>query len=62
MLFEGKDITDVPPYRRRVNTVFQKYALFTHMNVFDNIAFGLKPEEDGQAGNRPAGGPRCWNW
>ena len=42
VLFEGKDITDVPPYRRRVNTVFQKYALFTHMNVFDNIAFGLK--------------------
>lgn len=42
VLFEGKDITDVPPYKRRVNTVFQKYALFTHMNVFDNIAFGLK--------------------
>ncbi|MGI6238305.1 MAG: ABC transporter ATP-binding protein [Christensenellales bacterium] len=42
LLFEGRDITDVPPYKRRVNTVFQKYALFTHMNVFDNIAFGLK--------------------
>ena len=42
VLFEGEDITNVPPYKRRVNTVFQKYALFTHMNVRDNIAFGLK--------------------
>jgi spermidine/putrescine transport system ATP-binding protein len=42
VLFEGKNINDVPPYMRRVNTVFQKYALFPHMNVFENIAFGLK--------------------
>ena len=48
VLFEGKDITDVQPYRRRVNTVFQKYALFTHMNVFDNIAFGLKLKKMGK--------------
>ena len=41
VLFEGADMTPVPPYKRRINTVFQKYALFTHMNVFDNIAFGL---------------------
>lgn len=38
----GQDVTDVPPYRRDVTTVFQHYALFPHMNVFDNVAFGLE--------------------
>jgi spermidine/putrescine transport system ATP-binding protein len=42
IMMGGTNITDLPPYRRRVNTVFQRYALFPHMNVFDNIAFGLK--------------------
>mgnify|MGYP002514908684 CR=1 FL=1 len=40
--FDGKCINDVPPYDRQINTVFQRYALFPHLNVFDNIAFGLK--------------------
>ncbi len=42
VLLEGKDVTDLPPYRRDVHTVFQHYALFPHYNVFDNIAFGLR--------------------
>ena len=42
VFFDGVRINDVPPYRRKVNTVFQKYALFPHLNVFDNIAFGLR--------------------
>ena len=42
VLFNGKDISTLPPYKRPVNTVFQKYALFPHMNVYENIAFGLK--------------------
>lgn len=40
--FEGKEIKNLPPYKRNVNTVFQRYALFPHLNVFENIAFGLK--------------------
>ena len=42
IIFDGEDITNLPPHLRRVNTVFQKYALFPHLNVFNNIAFGLK--------------------
>ena len=42
VIFNGQDITDLPPNKRQLNTVFQKYALFTHMNIAENIAFGLK--------------------
>nr|WP_325212817.1 ABC transporter ATP-binding protein [uncultured Oscillibacter sp.] len=42
VLFDGVRINDVPPYKRQINTVFQKYALFPHLNVFENIAFGLR--------------------
>lgn len=40
VVFEGKVINDVPPHKRRVNTIFQRYALFPHLNVYENIAFG----------------------
>lgn len=42
VIFDGQDITNVPPNKRPLNTVFQKYALFTHMTIAENIAFGLK--------------------
>ena len=48
VLFDGVRINDVPPHQRAVNTVFQRYALFPHLNVFENVAFGLRiPKTDG---------------
>ena len=48
IIFDGECIDDVPPYKREINTVFQKYALFPHMNVYDNIAFGLRIKKVGE--------------
>ena len=42
VLFDGRDVSGVPPYKREVNTVFQRYALFPHLNVYENVEFGLK--------------------
>ena len=49
VIFDGKDITDLAPNKRQLNTVFQKYALFTHMDVAENIAFGLKIKNKSQS-------------
>lgn len=46
--FEGKEINNVPPHKRNINTVFQRYALFPHLNVYENIAFGLKVKKLGE--------------
>jgi spermidine/putrescine ABC transporter ATP-binding subunit len=46
VLFHNEDILKLPPYKRDINTVFQKYALFPHLNVYDNIAFGLKIKKE----------------
>ncbi len=53
VFFDGKDITALPPYRRQVNTVFQKYALFPHLNVFENVAFGLRLKKMTETEIRP---------
>ena len=49
VIFDGKDITSLPPNKRQLNTVFQKYALFTHLDVAENIAFGLKVKKKDNA-------------
>jgi len=54
VLLEGVDVSRVPPYRRNVNTVFQQYALFPHMNVFDNVAYGPRSRKVADAKLRPA--------
>ncbi len=49
VIFDGKDITKLPPNKRQLNTVFQRYALFTHMTIAENIAFGLKIKKKSKA-------------
>ena len=59
IFFDGADIAKVPPYKRRINTVFQKYALFQHLNVYENIAFGLKLKKPEELGAKDNAGKRA---
>ena len=56
----GDDVASLPPYRRPVNTVFQSYALFPHLSVRDNVAYGLKQRGLGRREREPAPA-RCWS-
>ena len=59
VVFEGKTINDVPAHKRQVNTIFQRYALFPHLNVFENIAFGLKQQKKSKDEIRKAARSDC---
>ena len=58
ILLQGQDVTYVPPARRNVNMVFQAYALFPHMTVWDNVAFGLQIKKVSRATRRASASPR----
>ena len=62
ILLDGDDVAQTPPHRRNVNTVFQSYALFPHLNVADNVAFGLKYKTRHQGGARASGSARRSRW
>ena len=51
IVLDGEDITNVPAEKRHINTVFQSYALFPHMTIFDNVAFGLRMQKVAESEN-----------
>ena len=62
IFLEGEPVETVPPYRRNVNTVFQSYALFEHLDVQDNVAFGLKRRKVGDGRDPRRAWPRRSSW
>ena len=61
ILLDGVDMAQTPPHQRNVNTVFQSYALFPHLNVFDNVAFGLRAPKVGKR-RSASGSARRSSW
>jgi iron(III) transport system ATP-binding protein len=59
---DGKDITGVPPWLRNVGMVFQNYALWPHMSVWDNVAFGLVERKEPKESDQAARSAPRWNW
>ena len=57
VFFNGKKINNLPPHKREVNTIFQKYALFPHLNVYDNVAFGMRVHKKSEKQVE-----KCWPW
>ena len=62
IFLNAQPVGGVPPYRRNVNTVFQHYALFPHMNVVDNVAFGLRMKRSLRRARSPSASIGCWLW
>ena len=61
VFFDGKRVNDLPAHKRRVNTIFQRYALFPHLNVYENVAFGMRVQKR----RTPRYVRRwngCWSW
>ena len=62
ILLDGQDVTRLPPYERPINMMFQSYALFPHMTVEQNIAFGLRQDKLSQGATSTSGWRACWSW
>ena len=62
IMLEGEPVDDVPPYRRNVNMVFQSYALFEHLDIANNVGFGLEAAQGGEGGDPDEGGGGAWSW
>ena len=58
---QGEDVTWLPPFKRNVNTVFQNYALFPHLTIFENVAFGLRRQGVRDDEVKQPGRARCWS-
>ena len=62
ILLDGEDLAAVPPHRRPVNMMFQSYALFPHLTVAGNVAFGLQAGRPAASRRSPRASRRCWRW